>query len=101
MRRNGNRWQVTAINHGNGRIAAQRLDDHTLAVFGTDYVREHITHGYAVTGHTAQGVTADTTHAVLAERNHTVHALRRDEPRPRRQHRTLAEPLRSVVHPVH
>jgi len=31
-------------------------------------VREHITHGYAVTVHSAQGVTADTTHAVLSEK---------------------------------
>ena len=30
-------------------------------------MREHITHGYAVTVHSAQGVTADTTHAVLGE----------------------------------
>jgi ATP-dependent exoDNAse (exonuclease V) alpha subunit len=36
-------------------------------VFFNDYVREHITHGYAVTVHSAQGVTADTTHAVLSE----------------------------------
>jgi hypothetical protein len=39
----------------------------TLAVFDRDYVREHITHGYAVTVHSAQGVTADSTHAVLGE----------------------------------
>ena len=32
-----------------------------------DYVREHITHGYAVTVHTAQGVTADTSHVVPGE----------------------------------
>ena len=30
-------------------------------------MREHITLGYAVTVHSAQGVTADTTHAVLGE----------------------------------
>jgi len=65
--RNGHRWQVTAINADNNRIAARRLDDHTLAVCDGDYVREHITHGYAVTVHSAQGVTADTTHAVLGE----------------------------------
>ncbi|MDT5343211.1 MAG: hypothetical protein QOE52_2395 [Mycobacterium sp.] len=49
------------------RIAAHRLDDNTLAVFYRDYVREHITHGYAVTVHSAQGVTIDTTHAILGE----------------------------------
>lgn len=37
------------------------------AVFADDYLREHINHGYAVTVHTAQGVTADTNHAVLGE----------------------------------
>jgi hypothetical protein len=65
--RNGHRWRVTAINPENNRIAARRLDDNTLAVFYTDYVREHITHGYAVTVHCAQGVTTDTTHAILGE----------------------------------
>jgi hypothetical protein len=35
--------------------------------FANDYVREHITHGYAVTVHSAQGVTADATYAVLSE----------------------------------
>ena len=39
-----------------------------FAVFDGDYVREHITHGYAVTVHSAQGVTADTTHAVFGEK---------------------------------
>jgi hypothetical protein len=65
--RNGQRWQVTAINTDNNRLAVRRLDDNTLGVFFNDYVREHITHGYAVTVHSAQGVTADTTHAVLSE----------------------------------
>jgi hypothetical protein len=32
-----------------------------------DYLREHITHGYAITVHSAQGATADTTYAVLGE----------------------------------
>ena len=65
--RNGQRWQVTQINPDNNRIIARRLDDHTLGAFTNDYVREHITYGYAVTVHSAQGVTADTTHAVLSE----------------------------------
>ncbi|BBY41784.1 ATP-dependent DNA helicase [Mycolicibacterium celeriflavum] len=66
--RNGNRWCVTQINPDNNRLAARRLEDNTLAVFDGDYIREHITHGYAVTVHSAQGVTADTTHAVLGEK---------------------------------
>ena len=49
------------------RIAAERLDDGARAVFDGDYLREHISLGYAVTVHSAQGVTADTTHAVLGE----------------------------------
>jgi hypothetical protein len=65
--RNGQRWEVTTINPDNSRLAARRLDDHTLAVFDGGYVREHITHGYALTVHAAQGVTADTTHAVLGQ----------------------------------
>jgi ATP-dependent exoDNAse (exonuclease V) alpha subunit len=65
--RNGQRWRVTRINPDNNRLIARRLDDHTLGAFVNDYVREHITHGYAVTVHSAQGVTADTTHAGLSE----------------------------------
>ncbi len=65
--RNGNRWRVYAIDPEHNRIAARRLDDDARAVFTGDYLCEHITHGYAVTVHSAQGVTADTTHAVLGE----------------------------------
>jgi hypothetical protein len=65
--RNGQRWRVTRINRDNNRLIARRLDDNTLGAFFNDYVREHITYGYAVTVHSAQGVTADTTHSVLSE----------------------------------
>ena len=65
--RNGNRWRVFAVDTDNGRIAARRLDDGARAAFSGDYLRGHITHGYAVTVHSAQGVTADATHAVLGE----------------------------------
>ena len=65
--RNGQRWVVTAINPNNSRLVARRLDDNTLGAFANDYVREHITHGYAMTVHSAQGVTADTAHTVLSE----------------------------------
>jgi hypothetical protein len=65
--RNGHRWRVSAISLDNNCLAARRLADNTQAVFDGDYVREQITHGYAVTVHSAQGVTADTTHAVLGE----------------------------------
>jgi conjugative relaxase-like TrwC/TraI family protein len=65
--RNGQRWHVTHINPDNNRLIARRRDDHTLGAFSNDYVREHITYGYAVTVHSTQGVTADTTHAVLSD----------------------------------
>jgi conjugative relaxase-like TrwC/TraI family protein len=65
--RNGQRWQVTHINPDNNRLIACRLDDHALGAFAKDYVREHITYGYAITVHSAQGATADTTHAVLSD----------------------------------
>jgi ATP-dependent exoDNAse (exonuclease V) alpha subunit len=65
--RNGQRWRVTRINPANNRLIARRLDDNTLGAFFNDYVREHITYGYAVTVHAAQGVTADTTHAVFSQ----------------------------------
>jgi ATP-dependent exoDNAse (exonuclease V) alpha subunit len=65
--RNGDRWRVAAIDPRTNRIAAERLTDGAGAVFAADYVREHVTHGYATTVHSAQGVTADSTHAVLGE----------------------------------
>ena len=65
--RNGQRWQVYKIDPENQRIAARRLDDGARAAFSGDYLHRHVTHGYAVTVHSAQGVTADTTHAVLGE----------------------------------
>lgn len=65
--RNGQRWTVFAVDPTGDRIAARRLTDGARAVFSGDYLHEYVTHGYAVTVHSAQGVTADTTHAVLAE----------------------------------
>lgn len=65
--RNGNRWRVAGLDAATGRIAAERLTDNARAVFENDYVRRHITLGYAATVHSAQGVTADTTHAVIGE----------------------------------
>ena len=66
--RNGNRWRVFAVDTEHHRIAARRLDDGARAAFSGDYLREHLTHGYAVTVHSAQGVTAESTHAVLGEK---------------------------------
>ena len=55
--RNGNRWRVVGVDAARGRIAAERLTDAARAIFDGDYLREHITLGYATTLHAAQGVT--------------------------------------------
>jgi hypothetical protein len=65
--RNGNRWRVAAIDPAANRVAAQRLEDGARTVFDNKYLREHVSLGYAVTVHSAQGATADTTHTVLGE----------------------------------
>ncbi|MDP7707537.1 ATP-dependent RecD-like DNA helicase [Mycobacterium sp. TY815] len=66
--RNGQRWQVLAVDPVHDRIAARRLTDGARTAFSGDYLHQQVTHGYAVTVHSAQGVTAETTHAVLGER---------------------------------
>jgi conjugative relaxase-like TrwC/TraI family protein len=65
--RNGNRWRVAAVDTKTNRVAAERLDDNARVIFENDYVREYVRLGYAVTVHSAQGVTADACHAVLRE----------------------------------
>lgn len=65
--RNGNRWHVIAVDPETNRVAAERLTDHVRATFEGDYLTEHITLGYAVTVHSAQGVTTDTAHAIIAD----------------------------------
>lgn len=55
--RNGNRWRVIGLDTQQGRIAAERLTDHARVIFEGDYLREHITLGYAATVHSAQGMT--------------------------------------------
>lgn len=55
--RNGNRWRVTGVDTQRGRIAAERITDQAHIFFEGDYVREHITLGYASTVHSAQGMT--------------------------------------------
>lgn len=58
--RNGNRWRVVGVDDKSGRIGAERVSDRARAVFRADYVREHITWGYAATVHSAQGITIGT-----------------------------------------
>jgi len=52
-----NRWRVLGVDVTNKRIAAERLTDQARVVFEGDYLREHITLGYAGTVASAQGVT--------------------------------------------
>ena len=65
--RNGNRWRVVGVDQTTNRVTAERLTDSARVVFHGDYLREHVHLGYAITVHSAQGVTADTSHAVIAE----------------------------------
>jgi conjugative relaxase-like TrwC/TraI family protein len=55
--RNGNRWRVIGVDAQRGRIAAERLTDSARVLFEGDYLREHITLGYAGTVASAQGMT--------------------------------------------
>lgn len=65
--RNGNRWRVAIVDTERNLIGAERLDDNARAVFDQNYFREHVGLGYAVTVHSAQGVTADAGIAVLSD----------------------------------
>ena len=65
--RNGNRWRVAGIDAERARITAERLTDNARVVFEGEYLREHVSLGYAATVHSHQGVTADTCHAILSE----------------------------------
>jgi conjugative relaxase-like TrwC/TraI family protein len=65
--RNGHRWRVAAIDPVRSRIAAERTTDKARVVFDGDYLREHVTLGYAATVHSAQGVTTDRSHAIVGE----------------------------------
>jgi ATP-dependent exoDNAse (exonuclease V) alpha subunit len=54
--RHGNRWRVVSVDATQGRIAAERLTDQARVIFEGDYLREHITLGYAGTVLSAQGI---------------------------------------------
>jgi conjugative relaxase-like TrwC/TraI family protein len=64
--RNGQRWEVLAVDTDQGQIEARRLDDGAIATLEGDYLRQQVHLGYAVTVHAAQGVTADTCHTLLS-----------------------------------
>jgi hypothetical protein len=57
----GFEWAPVDPTTGMAELAGARV------LFEGEYLREHVTHGYALTVHSAEGVTADTTHAVLGE----------------------------------
>jgi conjugative relaxase-like TrwC/TraI family protein len=71
--RNGNRWRVAGVDTARGRIAAERLSDRARAVFEHEYASQYVTLGYAVTVHSAQGITVGNTdtagvcYAILSE----------------------------------
>jgi conjugative relaxase-like TrwC/TraI family protein len=60
--RNGNRWRVLGVDATHGRIATERLTDKARVIFEGDYLRKHITLGYASTVHSAQGMTIGNAH---------------------------------------
>lgn len=65
--RNGYRWAVREV-LPDGRIAATHLGSGRRITLPAQYVREHVTLGYACTIDTAQGLTVDTCHGVLTGR---------------------------------
>jgi len=64
--RNGHRWRAVGVDQQTNRVS-ERLSDNARVAFDGDYLREHVYLGYAVTVHSAQGVTADTCHTVIGQ----------------------------------
>jgi hypothetical protein len=58
---------VAGIDHHTNRLAAERLTDQARVVFEDDYLKVHVTLGYAATVHSAQGVIADSSYGILGE----------------------------------
>ena len=61
--KNGDRWTVAAV-HGSGALDVVHRHTGRHVTLPADYVREHVTLGYATTVHGAQGVTADSCYAI-------------------------------------
>lgn len=62
--RNGQRWQIDAINP-DGSATVTRLDGTgAQVVFDREYLQENVQLGYASTGHSAQGATVDVARVV-------------------------------------
>ncbi|WP_280476306.1 MobF family relaxase [Nocardia asiatica] len=62
--RNGYRWEVTGV-LDDGRITATHLGSGRSILLPADYVREHVTLGYASTIDSEQGLTVDSCHGVV------------------------------------
>ncbi len=63
--RNGDRWVVTATEHG-GSITVQGANGGGIVVLPGAYVAEHVELAYASSAHRAQGRTVDTAHALVS-----------------------------------
>ncbi|GAB4079067.1 MobF family relaxase [Modestobacter muralis] len=61
--KNGDRWTVTEV-HASGALGVVHRRTGRHVTLPADYVREHVTLGYATTVHGAQGVTADSCYAI-------------------------------------
>ncbi|NIH69219.1 conjugative relaxase-like TrwC/TraI family protein [Modestobacter marinus] len=61
--KNGDRWTVAEV-HASGALEVVHRRTGRHVTLPADYVREHVTLGYATTVHGAQGVTADSCYAI-------------------------------------
>jgi hypothetical protein len=61
---NGDRWRITHV-HPDGKLDVSHVSAKRRATLPADYVRDHVSLGYATTVHGAQGITADTSHVVM------------------------------------
>ncbi|MCO7218290.1 MobF family relaxase [Klenkia sp. PcliD-1-E] len=61
---NGDRWTITAV-RPSGAVDVVHTATAALVTLPADYIRDHVTLGYATTVHSAQGVTADTSYTVV------------------------------------
>jgi conjugative relaxase-like TrwC/TraI family protein len=61
---NGDRWTITRV-HPDGAIDVSHASAKRRTTLPADYVRDHVSLGYATTVHGAQGITADTSHVVM------------------------------------
>ena len=62
---NGDRWTVAAV-RASGELDVVHMTTAAVVTLPADYVRNHLTLGYATTVHAAQGVTADSSYTVVS-----------------------------------